>query len=681
MIDLTIKTYIKSFIVISLCFIGITAGYTSDAVYVTNFAGNGGTSLLDFPEDMVQDSSGNFYVADWNKHKIFKITPDGTVSTFAGTGKSGYKDHNTATLAQFRNPSGITMDANGNLYVADNSNNCIRKIVVINGAAGAVSTFAGTGKSGYKNGSATTAQFSAPVNIRMHNNYFYVADFGNHAIRQIAPDGNVTTLSGGIGAGVTDGAANVAKHNGPYRLALNKQGVLYVVNVYANTVRQISFTQGAISTNVNVTTVGGLGNVSGYTDATTGNSARFNYPHGITVDSAGNLYIADLANNRIRMINTQGVVSTLAGSLSGSSTNTIGALATFNQPAQCYFAPDGNIYVGERGNHMIRKLSFQPNYGIQTLATKGISLNWAHDITKDSQGNYFVANRGSHQILKITSDGTSTVFAGTGRAGFLDHTDGKQAKFNNPCSVVCDRDDNVYVTDLVNNRIRKITPNGSVTTFVGSGAGGVKNAIGTEAAFNYPYYIRIDQSGNFYVSEWSGHVIRKITPNGLVTTLAGIANSSGYANGTGAVAQFKNPSGLHVDNIGNIYVADVGNKMIRKITSDGLVSTVAGSNNSDRKIDGTPVVTRFISPHGIAGDTNGNLFVADQNYIRMIANDGYTRTIAGTGQAARVDALFGLSGQLNNTASLIVNKKGKLITIERNSNSIRQLSVFPGYMW
>ena len=381
------------------------------------------------------------------------------------------------------------------------------------------------------------------------------------------------------------------------------------------------------------------------------------------------------------MINTQGVVSTLAGSLSGSSTNTIGALATFNQPAQCYFAPDGNIYVGERGNHMIRKLSFQPNYGIQTLTTKGVSLNWAHDIAQDSQGNYFVANRGSHQILKITPDGTSTVFAGTGGAGFLDHTDGKQAQFNQPCSVVCDRADNVYVADFGNHAIRQIAPNGSVTTFAGSGQSTVKNAIGTEASFNYPYYIRMDQSGNFYVSDWNGHVIRKITPNGMVTTLAGVANSSGYVNGAGAVAKFKNPCGLHVDNAGNIYVADVSNKMIRKITPDGLVSTLAGSNDRASKIDGTFAVTRFIHPHGIAGDTNGNLFVADQNYIRMIATDGYTRTIAGTGQAARVDALFGLSGQLNNTASLIVNKKGKLITIERNSNSIRQLSVFPGYMW
>ena len=676
-----ISTCIKLFIVISTCVTGISLSYASNAVYVTTFAGNGSTSSLDFPEDMVQDASGNFYVADWNKHKILKITPEGVVSTFAGTGLAGYLNHTTATSAQFRNPAGITMDASGNLYVADNSNNCIRKIVVTNGAAGAVSTFAGTGTSGYKNGLSSTAQFSAPVNIRMYNNYFYVADFGNHAIRQIAPDGNVTTLSGGIGAGITDGAATIAKHNGPYRLTINKQGVMYVVNVFAGTVRQISFTQGTTSTNVNVTTVGGLGNVLGYADAATGSNARFNYPHGITVDDTGNLYIADLINNRIRMINTQGVVSTLAGSTAGSTTNTIGALATFNQPAQCYFAPDGNIYIGERSNHMIRKLSFKPNYAVQTVTTKGNSFNRHHDIAQDSKGNYFVANRDSHQILKITSDGTATVFVGSGSAGFLDHTDGKQAKFNNPCSVVCDSADNIYVTDLANNRIRKVTPDGEVTTFAGSGNSAVTNAIGKEAAFNYPYYIRIDQAGNFYVSEWDGHVIRKIAPNGMVTTLAGTANSPGYMNGAGAVAKFKNPSGLHVDNIGNVYVADVSNKVIRKITPDGIVTTISGNNESSGNVDGMPSVAKFIDPHGITGDINGNLFVTDQNYIRIITPDGYTRTIAGTRAAGRVDAIFGLSSQLNGTASLITDKTKGLITIERNSGSIRLLSIFPGYMW
>ncbi len=663
--------------------------YASNTAYITPLAGDGSTSLFDFPEDMAQDAYGNMYIADWNKHKILKIAPDGTVSTFAGTGVAGYKNHATATSAQFRNPSGLVFDTAGNLYVADANNHCIRKIIVANGNAGAVSTAFGTGNPGYKNDISPNAQFNVPVNIRVYNNYFYVTDFANHAIRQISPERNVTTVSGGLGAGTTDGGAMVAKHSHPFRLAIDKQGVIYTTDVDSHTIRKITFTQGETPTNVNVTTFAGLAGATGNIDAATGNAARFNAPHGITTDDAGNVYVADLSNHLIRQITPQGVVSTLAGSTVGSDTNSTGTLVKFNQPTQCYFAPDGNIYVSERGNHVIRKISFKPNYAVQTFATTGIALNYPHDIAQDSKGTYFLVNRGTHQIVKITPNGEVTVFAGTGSAGFLDHTDGKKAQFNNPFGMACDENDNLFVTDLDNQRIRKITPDGVVTTFAGSGVKGNVNNSGIKAAFSSPRHIHRDKVGNLYVSDRDSNVIRKITPNAVVTTLAGTPNSPGYVNGPAASAKFNNPGALYLDPTSNLYVTEYDNHTIRKIAADGTVTTLTGGNaagtsgNGAGCVDGMPTIAKFNGPFGLAGDDAGNLFVADitGQTIRMITQNGYTRTIAGTKTAGRTDHVFGLLGSISGPVVIFIDRAKNMIVVERESNLIRKIPVFPSYMW
>ena len=673
------KLCIQSIMLIMITFSICNASSTA---YVMPFVGDGTTSLLDFPEDMAQDAYGNIYVADWNKHKILKITPDGIVSTFAGTGTAGYVNHGTATSAQFKNPSGLAFDPSGNLYVADANNHCIRKIIVANGNAGAVSTVFGTGNPGYKNDVSTNAQFNTPVNIRIYNNYFYVTDFANHAIRQISPEGNVTTVSGGLGAGTTDGTAAVAKHSNPYRLAIDKQGIMYVTDVNSHTIRKITFTQGATPTNVNVTTFAGLAGASGNVDSATGGAARFNAPHGIATDDAGNVYVSDLSNHMIRQISPQGVVSTLAGSTVGSNTNSIGSLVKFNQPAQCYCAPDGNMYIGERGNHVIRKLSFKPNYAVQTFATTGVALNYPHGIVQDSKGTYFIVNRGTHQILKMTPDGVISLFVGTGSSGFLDNADGKKAQFNNPFGIVCDDNDNLFVTDLDNQRIRKITPDGVVTTFAGSGTKGNVNDTGIKAAFSSPRHIHRDKAGNLYVSDRDSNVIRKITPNAVVTTLAGIPDNAGYVNGPAASAKFNNPGALYLDQAGNLYVVEYNNNTVRKIAVDGTVSTLTGGNGAGTT-DGIPSVAKFNGPFGLTGDDAGNLFVGDtiSQTIRMITPDGYTRTITGTKTEGNADNIFGLLGSMSSPSNLLIDQTKTLIAVERNSSIIRKIPVFPGYMW
>ena len=278
--------------------------------------------------------------------------------------------------------------------------------------------------------------------------------------------------------------------------------------------------------------------VSGFADGS-GPEAGFHAPFGIAADSAGNVYVTDANNNTIRKITPLGMVTTLAGcpGLRGSVDAT-GCEARFDSP-------------------------------------NGIAV--------DSAGNLFVSDYGSRTIRKITPAGVVTTFAGT--AGVRGNTDGPRetARFSAPLSVAIDDADNIYVGDGsagtpgMGNTIRKITPDGMVTTFAGTpGAEGSVDGTGPAARFEFPYNIAADRAGNVYVADAGSSIIRKITPAGVVTTLAGTAGTGGSADGVGAAARFDSPLGIAADSAGNVYVADHLGHAIRKITPSGAVSTVVG---------------------------------------------------------------------------------------------------------
>jgi len=233
----------------------------------------------------------------------------------------------------------------------------------------------------------------------------------------------------------------------------------------------------------------------------------------------------------------------------------------------------------------------------------------------DSSGNLYVADQGNHRIRKITPQGVVTTLAGSTQ-GFQDGT-GTSAQFNSPYGVAIDSSGNVYVADYDNHRIRKITSAGVVTTLAGSGTAGHNDGTGTSAQFNSPIGVAIDSSGHVYVADYSNHRIRKITPQGVVTTLAG--STQGFQDGTGTSAQFNNPYGVAIDSSGNLYVADSFNNRIRKITSAGVVTTLAGSGTAGHN-DGTGTSAQFSNPYGVTVDAAGNLYVADSfnNRIRKI---------------------------------------------------------------
>ena len=331
--------------------------------------------------------------------------------------------------------------------------------------------------------------------------------------------------------------------------------------------------QAAATVTTLVGTAGNLGTADG-----TGSAARFYIPEGVAADSSGNLYVADSNNHTIRKIAPGGVVSTLAGSpgVSGSADG-IGNIARFNHP---------------------------------------------ESLTVDTSGNVYVADTNNHTIRKVLPDGTVSTMAGSAGISGSTNDTGSAARFNVPRGVAVDVGGNVYVADTFNQNIRKVTPGGVVTTFVGSaGNFGTADGMGSAARFFYPQGVAVDGSGNVYVADTGSHTIRKATPGGLVSTLAGSPGLAGGADGTGSVARFGTPDGVIADGSGNVYVADTFNHTIRKVTLAGEVTTVAGSVGVISSADGAGSAARFAYPQSVAVDGSGNVYVADSfnHTIRKVA--------------------------------------------------------------
>jgi sugar lactone lactonase YvrE len=587
--------------------------YIQNGTFTILAAGTNFTSA----KGLAVDTNGNVYVADRGVSKIMKISPSGVISTLAGSGEWGSAD-GLAANATFFTPIAVAVDASGTVYVTDYDNPRIRKIT----NDGIVSTLAGSSTWGFQNGTGSQARFSYLEGIAVDTfGNVYVADSDNYAIRKITPQGVVTTLTGFSEGSCTDGSLNQAKFASPKGLTIDASGNLYVSDAISNTIRKITLNPYSVAPALpKGLTLNANGSITGTPTVAT---AAKDYVVTATNSGGSSSNTLNFAITTIPSLTTTeaSAITAITATLGGNVTSD--GYASVTARGICWSTSPNPTTAGAKTTNgtgtgifesAITGLSPVTAYYVRAYATNSVGTVYGNEfsfttvlplpiIQYSAAVTYAVntaitplavSNTGGVVINSLA--GVST-FAGS-TAGYTDGT--TNAQFSQPSGVVTDSNGNLFVADSSNNAIRKITPSGTVSTFAG-GTSGTADGQGSAAQFFRPNSIAIDANDNLYISDTGNHSIRKITPSGLVSTLAGTAGTAGFIDGTGTSAQFNTPYGLTLDVFGNVYVADNANNRIRKITPAGVVTTYFVVDYMLRTLD---------SPTAVAFDSSGNLFVS-----------------------------------------------------------------------
>jgi sugar lactone lactonase YvrE len=661
-----------------------------------------GTAITQ-PQRLAVDANGDVYFTASNA--VFKLS-GATLTLIAGTGRVGYSgDGGPATQAQFNNPQGIVVDGSGRVYVADTGNSVIRIITTdgfINLFAGNV--YLGVPQVGWigDGGPAIGAELDLPVGLALDNGgNLYIADSANNAIREITIDGNINTIAG-LGptqpgfSGDTTAAAG-ALLDGPLDVAVDSSANVYIADTNNANVRMITASTGIINTVAGSTAIvsNAVTIMFGYTgDGASAILAELAGPAGVRIDSSGNIYIATYADNRIRVVNSKGIINTYAGN-SGYGFAGDGGPALNSQlsaPRGITLDSSGNVYLADRWNNRIRKIAGgnistiagngQANYGGDNGPAINAQLSYPNGIAVDHAGNVYISDTLNNRVRMIAPGGTITTYAGTGIAGFGgDGGAASSAQLNQPAGLAIDSAGNLYIADSYNSAVRKVNPQGVISTVAGTGGTEGYSGDGgaaTKATLVAPLGVAVDSSGNLYIADYFGWIREVNGSTGVISTLAG-NGTSGYSGdgGNATSAQFYNPVGVAVDSSGNVYVADSGNGAVRMVTN-GVITTIAGNGVLAYTGDGGPApLAQFSAISGIAVDAQGNIYVADTNNeaIRLFPLGGTVSTIAGNGtQGYTGDGSPATVGELNNPRAVAVTSSGNVYFADTGNNSVRLLT-------
>ena len=464
------------------------------------------------------------------------------------------------------------------------------------------------------------------------NGNVYIADRSNHRIRRVGPDGVITTFAGTGDGGFSgdDGPATQAQLDSPPRVAVDANGNVYIADVRNNRIRRVD-PEGVI------TTFAGTG-VPGFSgDGGPAAEAELNTPQGMAVDADGNVYIADSVNQRIRRVGPDGVITTFAGT-------------------------GDNGFFGDDG----------PATEAQLSTPFGVAL--------DSDGNVYIVDVGNHRIRVVGTDGVIATFAGFGSFSG-DGGPAAEAHLSFPRGVALDSDGNVYISDLSNRRIRRVDPEGVITTFAGTGVSGFIGDGGpaTQAELTIPVGLALDADGNVYIADVGSHQIRRVDPGGVITTFAGREGDRGFSGdgGPATEAQLNSPRGVAVDAEGNVYIADAGNNRVRRVDPEGIITTFAGTGGLGFSDDGVLAVEAQLAfPRGVAVDDEGNVYIADttNRRIRRVNLEGVITTFAGTGERGfSGDGGPAAQAELNSPQGVALDADGNVYIADVGNQRIRRV--------
>ena len=643
--------------------------------------------ILTLVDGITVDPQGNIYISHRSKNRIRKIDKNGIITTVAGNGNAGFSgDGGPAIKAALNYPAGLAFDK-GNLYIADRSNHRIRKV----DSSGIITTVAGNGIGDYSGDDEPAIQSSlnlpSDVALDPHGN-LYISDRSNNRIRKVDSKGIMTTYAG-LGVawyGGDHGPAEEAFLKFPFGITFDKKGNLYIADRGNSRIRKVD-------NNGIITTVAGNGLFASRGDYGPAINAELSYPTDVAVDDFGNIYIADRNNNRIRMVNSIGVITTIMGT-GGSHYNGDQGLAlqtNLHLPFALEVEPGSkSLVVVDRSHFRIRRLTFS-TMRVQTIAGNGRSLskgdqgqalgatlNGPRGILVDKKGNIIFADQMSHEIRKIDAKGFITTIAGNGKRSNLgDGGPAIQASLLRPATMAMDKAGNIYFASPSGNGwiIRKIDSKGTISLFAGNSKVGIEgdNGLAVDASFYAIKDIAVDPKGNIYVADAVNPFIRKINKKGIITKYA----EEQWSKLDGNI----HPNGLAFDPEGNLFVADSGSCKIWKITPAGKVEHVAGSGDFQDSGDGGPALEAGIrSPDGLTLSPNGELYVAEEraHRIRKIDKNGIITAVVGKNGKAGFGGFGGDGGlavdaQVNGPARLAFDSQGNLYFTDRVNNRIRKV--------
>jgi sugar lactone lactonase YvrE len=669
------------------------------AVTITTAAGNGPnrhsgdgglatSALLHNPSGVAFDHAGNLYIADTANNAVRKVTPNGIISTVAGNGTYGYHgDGGRATAAELASPSSVTVDDAGNLYIADTGNNVVRKVSPV----GIITNVAGVaGHFGYNgdNKRATLAWLNAPTGLALDAvGNLYIADTSNNRIREVSPAGVITTFAGAGIAGYSGDSdpAISAELNRPSAVAWDSNGNLYIADTANNVVRVVFFDH--TLNGYFIDTLAGNGTQGFGGDGESATAAELNNPSGLAVDNEGLLYIADTGNNVVRQVYfdatlNDNAITTIAGDrIQGFGGD--GGLATdaaLNNLSGLAVDAHDNLYIADTDNNRIRKMPINDAPTITTFAgtvplgdggAAGLAeLNGPSAVAQDSHGNLYIADTNDNLIRRVSPGGTITTFAGNGDRGYAgDGGAATAAALNQPAGVFVDSHDNLFIADTGNNVIREVSPDGTIRTAAGNRMAGYNGdgSLAINAELNGPKGVAAD-AGNLYIADTNNGVIREVTTDGKIETVAG-NGTLGYNsdNIPATEAELNDPTAVAVDAAHNLFIADSQNDRIRKVSAaDQIITTVAGAG----VLDGNDF---FVDPQGVALDAAGNLYIADTNDgLILKVSQGTIATLAGGGTTTD-DGEQARFARLASPAGLMVDPQGNVYVADAADDRVRKV--------